>query len=104
MAPTFDHIVLQSESGQSVHAPINGDVGLLMFLRGAGDAGFSSRNPDFTGSPSDLVEFRLDNGQVDHYPSAWVLPRTTIDRALAHFGTFGTAPDFVVWHNDSGDW
>jgi hypothetical protein len=40
----------------------------------AGDPGFSSRNLDYTGPADRVIEYRLDNGQVDEYPAFWALP------------------------------
>ena len=83
-------------------ALINGEVGWLMYLREEGDAGFSSRNPRFSGADSNL-EFQLGNGQRDFYPSSWTLPISTVRAALDHFRSTGRPPTFVLWHNDSGD-
>jgi len=41
-----------------------------MFLRENGDAGFSSRNSSYSGSPDALIDYYLDNGQHDQYPAA----------------------------------
>lgn len=46
-------------------ALINGEFGWLMYLREDSDAGFSSRNPIYTGSEDETMEFYLSNGQLD---------------------------------------
>jgi len=70
-------------AGESLCGLINGQVGWLMYLRESGDAGFSSRNQDYTGPAERVIDYYLDNGQHDRYPAAWALR--------------------LVWHNDSED-
>ncbi len=74
-----------------------------MYLREPGDAGFSSRNPAYDGSPEAMMKFLLSNGQMDEYPSEWTLPIQEIQRALDYFRQTGKPPSFITWHNDSGD-
>ena len=89
--------------GQTMCALINGDRGWLMYLRESGDAGFSSRNPDFQGSKSEMIDYVLSNGQQDSYPASWALPISVVNKALEYFEREGKPPPFVSWHNDSGD-
>ena|SRR5215469_17321968 len=100
---SFRDILLESPDGGLLFALINGDVGWLMYLREPGDAGFSSRNPDCKCPADEKIKFRLSNGQVDEYPRAWTYPSDTIERALEHFRNTGMPPEFIQWHNDSGD-
>lgn len=97
--------VYSKEDEQAMGALTNGDFGWLMYLREEGDAGFSSRNPDYTGSDDDgkTMEFLLSNGQLDEYPLSFVLPLEQVIRALDYFEKYNRPPDFIVWHNDSGD-
>ena len=100
----FREVWIEAPDGSALCALINSEVGgWLMYLREAGDAGFSSRNPDYAGPPDEKVEFKLGNGQVDYYPRAWVYPVATIERALEHFRATGAPPTFIEWYNDSGD-
>jgi immunity protein Imm1 of predicted polymorphic toxin system len=99
----FREIWINSPSGRFLCALINGDVGWLMYLREEGDAGFSSRNPDYKGNPDETVEYRLNNGQVHEYPRSWAYPVEVIERAISHFRETGSPPLFIHWHNDSGD-
>src|SRR5215813_10625316 len=69
----------------SLLALVNGDRGWLMCLRYDGDAGFSSRNPRYAGTPDALIEYELANGQMDKYPAAWALSRTEVFGALEYF-------------------
>jgi hypothetical protein len=103
MSSPFRDETVESANGAVLYALINGDLGWLMYLRESGDAGFSSRNPDYSGPPDEMVEYRLDNGQHDHYPRAWAYPIDAIERALDHFRVHGQPPPFITWHNDSGD-
>ncbi len=99
----YREVWVKSPSGAMLCALINGDVGWLMYLRGDGDAGFSSRNPDYSGDPRETVEYLLNNGQMDEYPRAWAYPVETVERAIDHFRETGSPPLFIEWHNDSGD-
>ena len=88
---------------QSLCALISGEVGWLMYLRQEGDAGFSTRNPSFTGLSDAVIEYRLDNGQVDSYPASWALPLPEIQAAIEHFIRKSEPPPWLVWNNDSRD-
>jgi hypothetical protein len=79
------------------------DDGWLMCLRYDGDAGFSSRNPDYRGDAEESLEFELGNGQVDEYPAAWCYPRARVLAAVLHFAETGRVPADISWDNDSGD-
>ena len=65
-----------------------------------GDAGFSSRNPNYTGPSDAKLEYFLNNGQGDEYPMAWALPIEEIHRALEFFEREKKPPHFITWHND----
>lgn len=99
----FAEIWVEKDDGSAMCALINGDLGWLMYLRQAGDAGFSSRNPEYDGPSGTLMEFQLNNGQMDEYPVAWTIPIQEIQRALDYFKRTGKPPSFITWHNDSGD-
>jgi hypothetical protein len=99
----FREVWLESPNGGLLCALINGDLGWLGYLREPGDAGFSSRNPGYTGPPDEMVEYRLSNGQLDEYPRSWAYAVEVVERALEHFRQTGAPPTFIEWHNDSGD-
>jgi Immunity protein Imm1 len=84
-------------------ALINSDLGWLMYLREAGDAGFSSRNLKYDGPPDAKLDYFLSNGQQDEYPKAWALPIEEVRRALEYFEREQKRPPFITWHNDSGE-
>ena len=100
MESAFDDVMVESPDGQVLHALINGDRGWLMYLREAGDSGFSSRNPNYDGPPDAVIEYRISNGQHDLYPAAWALPVAEVRRALADFEREHRRPPFVDWHED----
>jgi len=87
---------------RAMMALINGDWGWLMYLREEGDSGFSSRNPDYTGTDDDgkVMNFLLSNGQLDQYPLSYVLPVEQIMKALVYFEKHHELPEFITWHND----
>jgi hypothetical protein len=99
----FEEVWVHTPGGQMLCALINGDLGWLMYLRGEGDAGFSSRNPSYSGSPNAQIEYFLSNGQRDEYPASWALPIAEVRRALDYFQREQEPPPFITWHNDSGD-
>jgi Immunity protein Imm1 len=101
--PPFDEIWVNLPDGQALCALINGDKGWLMYLRKEGDAGFSSRNPDYDGPPDAEIEYELSNGQHDCYPASWALPVKEVRRALDFFEKQHKPPSFVAWFNDSRD-
>jgi hypothetical protein len=74
-----------------------------MYLRHAGDAGFSSRDSRYSGPPDATLEFVLGNGQVDRYPRVWTYPADEILHAVEQFAADGTFPLGLQWHNDSAD-
>jgi hypothetical protein len=83
-------------------ALVNGNVGLLMYVRRYGDAGFSSRNPELATEEAS-VSFVLGNGQEDEYPVAWTYPATKIFEALEVFASTQRVPPDIEWFNDAGD-
>lgn len=89
--------------GATICALINGDKGWLMYLRYHGDAGFSSRNPNYSGDENATLEFELSNGQLDEYPLSWVLPIDEVNQALTYFAKYKKPPKFIKWHSDCGE-
>ena len=89
--------VSNDEDEQSMTALTNGEFGWLMYLREDGDAGFSSRNPDYRGEAAETMDFYLSNGQLDEYPLAWVLPIKQIERALDYFEKHRRLPESIIW-------
>jgi hypothetical protein len=84
-------------------ALVNGQRAWLMFLRYSGDAGFSSRNPEYTGPSEAVLDFYLRNGQQDEYPVAWTYPISQVFEALKWFAERKEAPSWICWCNDSMD-
>lgn len=99
----YKEIWAETEDGQLMCALVNGATGWLMYLRESGDAGFSSRNPAYTGPEDAAQEYYLTNGQCDEYPLAWVLPATELQRAMEHFVTEERPAPWICWHDDSGE-
>jgi hypothetical protein len=94
-------IWLTAPNGAALCALMNRDRGWLMFLREYGDAGFSSRNPSYDGSPGETIEYVLSNGEIDRHPAEWALTLFEVVRALKHFVDDETMPPFIHWHDDS---
>ena len=105
MRTPFLEVWAELEDEQSICALVNNEknLGWLMYLRTPDDAGFSSRNPDYVGPPSTVIQYRLENGQMDEYPAFWALQGDKIFQALRDFLLHQRPPSWVVWHNDSGD-
>jgi hypothetical protein len=102
----FSNVWLNSgEEGPALAMLVNGGHAWLLCLRDReGDAGFSSRNPQYAGSSDALMAFVLDNGQRDEYPIAWTLPLEQAIFACEYFVATqgGRSPD-IVWHDDAMD-
>ena len=99
----YREIWIDKPDDQSLSALISGDLGFLIYFRYSGDAGFSSRNPDYRGDEGATIEYFLSNGQRDEHPAAWALPIFTVHRALDFFRMQARPPNFIKWHNDSRD-
>lgn len=96
----YREIWIEGPHGQQLCALINGELGWLMYLREPGDAGMSSRNPDYAGPEAATIDYLLENGQRDEYPASWALPVATLQRAIDAFRADGLPPAFVLWHRD----
>ena len=96
----FREVWLNIEDGPALCALLNKKIGWLMYLREPGDSGSSSRNPAYSGSDTDVVEYRLGNGQVDEYPANWALSEADILNALTYFLAHQSRPTFIAWHDD----
>jgi hypothetical protein len=99
----YDHIMVETDDGKMMHVLINDQLGWLMYLRESGDAGFSSRNPNYSGPEDATLDYYLDNGQQDLYPLAWALPINVVRGAIEYFQREQKPPPSVTWHNDSDD-
>ena len=71
----------------TICALINADSGWLIYLRSEGDSGFSTRNPEYRGSPTAVIEYLLADGQRDEYPASWDISTAEAMRALEYFLT-----------------
>jgi len=101
--PHYLDLRVHAKDGAVMYALVSGEAGWLMYLRMNGDAGFSSRNADYGGSPDAVIQYRLDNGQVDEYPVSWAVPVEEVKKAMQHFLRTGAPAPWIAWHNDSGD-
>ena len=79
---------------------INGEAAWLMFLRFEGDAGFSTRNLDYTGPPKAVIEYYLSNGQRDEYPASWNITTSEALRALEYFLKEEAMAPWLHWHEE----
>ena len=96
----YKELWVTSEQGSSLGIFVNGDRGFLMFIRCEEDPGFTTRNPDYNGPDSALIEYRLKNGQIDEYPASWALPTKKLRKAVNEFLQSGTLPSGLTWHDD----
>ncbi len=89
---------------QAMCGLINGDYGWLNYYKEEGDAGLSSRNPDYVGTDSDnqTMDFII-NGEQDPYPLSYVLPAGQVMEALDYFEKYHELPAFITWHDDNFD-
>lgn len=84
----------------AICALINGDAAWLMYTRFDGDAGFSTRNPNYSGPPKAVIEYCLANGQRDKYPASWNITMAEAIRALEYFFVEEAMAPWLHWHED----
>ena len=99
----FAEILVDHCSYPALAALINGEHAWLTLFRYDGDAGFSSRNPQYRGPDEVTIPYLLGNGQLDHYPAAWAHPTAAVLDALLYFARTRRTPETIAWFNDSGD-
>jgi hypothetical protein len=96
----FREVWIDVQDGPALCVLFNGNVGWLMYVREAGDAGLSSRNPDYRGKTDAMLEYRLGNGQHDVYPAGWALSENRVIKALEFFVECRQQAPFIQWHDD----
>jgi hypothetical protein len=97
----FREVWIDVEDGPALCALFNGRIGWLMYMRESGDAGFSSRNPEYQGKVDAMLEYRLSNGQPDACPASWALPENHVIKALEYFVECRQRAPFIQWQDDS---
>lgn len=90
----------QPDSWPSICDLINGEAAWLMFLRFEGDAGFSTRNPDYSGPAIAVIEYYLSSGQRDEYPASWNITTSEALRALEYFLAEQKMAPWLEWHEE----
>jgi len=89
------HEILISGHADSSMTVLTSENGaLLMFLREKGNSGFTSRSR--TNEKKDLVDFKLSNGQLDEYPTNWLVGHEEARRAIVEYKT-GQRLDTINW-------
>lgn len=73
----------------------------LLYVRYAGDTGFTSRDPAYDGPEDAVLDFRLSNGQSDVYPTCWTIPLADALRALEYALMHRARAPWVTWHDAS---
>jgi len=98
----FSEVWINHAAGwPAICALINGEAAWLMYLRHKGDAGFSTRNPEYTGPTKAVIEYYLSNGQHDEYPASWNITTVEAIRGLEFFfEKEGMAP-WLRWYDDT---
>ncbi|MCI9320218.1 MAG: hypothetical protein HFH05_09095 [Lachnospiraceae bacterium] len=79
---------------------INGNWGWLNYYNEEGDAGLSSRNPNYTGTDDENMDFII-NGELAPFPLSYVLPAEQVMEALEYFEKYHKLPTFITWHDDN---
>jgi hypothetical protein len=82
----------------AICALINADAAWLMYLRFEGDAGFSTRNPNYSGPINAAIE--SSNGQRDEYPASWNITKKEALPALTYFLTTEEMAPWLQWHEN----
>jgi hypothetical protein len=98
----FSEIWMQHPAGwPTIGALINGESAWLTFIPREGDAGFSTRNPQYRGPAKEMIEYHLSNGQQDEYPAAWNITTAEALRALEYFLKHADMAPWVTWQDDN---
>jgi hypothetical protein len=93
-------LCFENDQGNILTAFVNADRAWLMYRVDDDDAGYSSRNPTYTGPEEAVLPYILDNGQRDEYPVSWTLPIDEVIRATEYFLETGEKAPWVTWHDD----
>ncbi len=98
----FSEVWIHHTAGwPAVCALINGEAAWLMYMRYEGDAGFSTRNPQYTGPHKAMIEYYLSNGQCDEYPAAWNITTAEALRALEYFFDEKAMAPWLTWQDEN---
>jgi hypothetical protein len=98
----FSEVWMQHPAGwPAIGALINDQAAWLTFVRHEGDAGFSTRNPQYTGPQKAMIEYYLSNGQRDEYPVAWNITTAEALRALEFFLEEEDMAPWLTWQDES---
>ena len=96
-------VFLKRANGEMFALLKNGDVAWAMVMRNERDAGYSTRNPAYSGAPDATIEYRLSNGRREQYPAVWAVPAADALRAAEYFFDQGGRAPFLTWHDDGLD-
>ncbi|HUC52525.1 MAG TPA: Imm1 family immunity protein [Candidatus Cybelea sp.] len=97
----FAEVWLQHTAGwPAISALINGEAAWLTYLRHEGDAGFSTRNPLYSGPKKAVIEYYLSNGQRDEYAASWNVTTAEALRALEYFFEEEAMAPWLTWQDD----
>jgi hypothetical protein len=97
----FREVWINVKDGPAISALFNGGLGWLLYMRESGDAGVSSRNPDYQGQTDAMLEYRLSNGEHGVFPASWFLPERQVMQTLEYFVECRQLAPFIQWHDDS---
>ncbi len=98
----FSEVWIHHTAGwPAVCALINGEAAWLMYMRYEGDAGFSTRNPQYTGPHKAMIEYYLSHGQCDEYPAAWNITTAEALRALEYFFDEKAMAPWLTWQDEN---
>lgn len=92
-------ISTNKEDSPSICTLINNERASLMYLRFIGDAGYSAR--DQIQNDNVMIEFYLNNGQLDKYNITQTIPISDALNALEYFYTNQDMDPRIIWQDDS---
>jgi hypothetical protein len=98
----FSEVWINHNDGwPAICALVNGEAAWLMYLRYEGDAGFSTRNPQYAGPEKAVIEYHLSNGEQDEFPAAWNITTSAAFRALECFFEEAAMAPWLHWYDDT---
>jgi hypothetical protein len=92
--------LVPAQEWPTLGALVHGQGAWLTYIRHEGDAGFSTRNPNYEGPQEATLQFYLSNGQCDEYPASWSVTTAEAVRAMEYFFASLQRAPWLTWHED----
>lgn len=99
-ADGISDVGFERSDGKLLNVFVSGSRAWLLYRRDENDAGFSSRNPDYTGPKDATLTYIMNNFQQDEYPAAWTISVDEAMNAVEYFLRTGEMAPGITWHDN----